>query len=61
MSESEITEPTLIKKPKKSIDDMSFDELKAYTKTIQENKKKYIRKYQQTDKGKATTRIASQK
>ena len=46
---------------KKSIDDMSFDELKAYTKKIQENKKKYIRKYQKTDRGKETTRIASQK
>tara|TARA_R110000824_G_scaffold65532_2_gene170574 strand:- start:6736 stop:6996 length:261 start_codon:yes stop_codon:yes gene_type:complete len=58
MSEEQITNE---KKPKKSIDDMTFDELKTYTKTIQDNKKKYIRKYQKTDKGKATTRVASQK
>ena len=45
----------------KALDDMSFDELKAYTKKIQENKKKYIRKYQKTERGKETTRIASQK
>jgi len=47
--------------PKKTIDTMTFDELKAYTKKIQDNKRKYIRKYQKTDRGKATTRIASQK
>ena len=46
---------------KKTIDEMTFEELKAYTKKQKENKKKYIRKYQKTDKGKATTRIASQK
>ena len=46
---------------KKTIDEMTFEELKAYTKKIKENKKKYIRKYQKTDRGKATTRIASQK
>jgi len=47
--------------PKKTIDTMNFEELKAYTKKIQDNKRKYIRKYQKTDRGKATTRIASQK
>jgi hypothetical protein len=45
----------------KKTDEMNFDELKAYTIRIKENKKKYIRKYQKTERGKTTTRVASQK
>tara|TARA_R110000764_G_scaffold120001_1_gene207847 strand:- start:415 stop:699 length:285 start_codon:yes stop_codon:yes gene_type:complete len=68
MSEEQITneksfDKTLpkFKQPKKTIDEMSFSELKTYTKNLNDKKKKYIRKYQKTDKGKATTRVASQK
>ena len=57
MNTEQITE---IKQPKKT-DDMTFEELKAYTIRIKENKKKYIRKYQKTERGKTTTRVASQK
>tara|TARA_R110000803_G_scaffold9668_1_gene30377 strand:+ start:277 stop:534 length:258 start_codon:yes stop_codon:yes gene_type:complete len=59
MSEEQITNEK--KQPKKTIDEMSFSELKTYTKNLNDKKKKYIRKYQKTDKGKATTRVASQK
>jgi len=40
---------------------MDFDELKEYTTRMMENKKKYIRKYQKSDKGKAKIKIASKK
>ena len=43
MSEEQITNE--VRQPKKSTNDMTFDELKAYTKTIQDNKKKYNYKY----------------
>jgi uncharacterized membrane protein len=59
IQEEQITDEST--KETKKIDDMTFEELKTYTKKLKENKKKYIRKYQKTDKGKATTRIASQK
>ncbi len=48
-------------KSKKKITDMDFDELKEYTTRMMENKKKYIRKYQKSDKGKAKIKIASKK
>lgn len=44
-----------------NIDDMSFEELKKYSKKLLENKKKYIRKYQKTDKGKQKIREASKR
>ena len=40
---------------------MSFEELRDYTLKLQSNKKKYIRKYQLSDKGKAKIKIASKK
>jgi len=46
---------------RKKITDMDFDELKEYTTKLMENKKKYIRKYQKSDKGKAKIKIASKK
>ena len=41
--------------------DMDFDELKEYTTKMMLNKKKYIRKYQKSDKGKAKIKVASKK
>ena len=46
---------------KKKVMDMDFDELKDYTNRMLTNKKKYIRKYQKSDKGKAKIKIASKK
>jgi hypothetical protein len=48
-------------KSKKKVQDMSFQELKEYTLNLQSNKKKYIRKYQLSDKGKAKIKVASKK
>jgi len=44
-----------------NIDDMNFEELKTYSRKLLENKKKYIRKYQKTDKGKQKIREASKR
>ena len=46
---------------KKSLEEMNKDELLEIIKKDKENKKRYIRKYQQTDKGKMKTREASKK
>lgn len=46
---------------RKKVQDMSFEELRDYTLKLQSNKKKYIRKYQLSDKGKAKIKIASKK
>jgi len=46
---------------RKKIMDMDFDELKEYTTKMMLNKKKYIRKYQKSDKGKAKIKVASKK
>lgn len=46
---------------KKSLEEMNKDELLAIIKKDKENKKKYIRKYQKSDKGKIKTRQASKK
>jgi len=46
---------------KKSQKEMNKDELLEIIKKDKENKKRYIRKYQQTDKGKMKTREASKK
>tara|TARA_R110001599_G_scaffold300644_6_gene505895 strand:- start:255 stop:590 length:336 start_codon:yes stop_codon:yes gene_type:complete len=46
---------------RKKILDMDFDELKEYTTKLMLNKKKYIRKYQKSDKGKAKIKVASKK
>jgi len=45
----------------KPLEEMDADELLAIIKKDKENKKKYIRKYQQTEKGKIKTREASKK
>tara|TARA_R110000744_G_scaffold66253_2_gene135364 strand:- start:886 stop:1170 length:285 start_codon:yes stop_codon:yes gene_type:complete len=46
---------------RKSLDDMTFEELKAYSKNKKQKAKQYISKYQKTEQGKKTTRVASQK
>jgi len=43
------------------VENMSFDELKEYSKKLIANKKRYIKKYQQTVKGKGKIKIASAK
>ena len=45
----------------KTLEEMDAEELLAIIKKDKENKKKYIRKYQQTEKGKIKTREASKK
>jgi len=50
-----------IEPPKKSLEEMDKDELLEIIKKDKENKRKYIRKYQRTDKGKLKTREASKK
>ena len=46
---------------KKSLEEMDKEELLLIIKKDKENKRKYIRKYQKTDKGKMKTREASKK
>ena len=46
---------------KKKLEDMEKDELLDIIKKDKENKKRYIKKYQQTEKGKKKTREASKK
>tara|TARA_Y100001972_G_C7492210_1_gene249575 strand:+ start:29 stop:373 length:345 start_codon:yes stop_codon:yes gene_type:complete len=46
---------------KKSLDEMEKEELLEIIKKDKANKKRYIRKYQQTEKGKVKTREASKK
>jgi TusA-related sulfurtransferase len=50
-----------IKPIKKRLEDMEKNELLEILKKDKENKKKYIKKYQQTEKGKNKTREASKK
>ena len=47
--------------PKKDLEEMSKEELLTIIKKDKENKRKYIRKYQKTEKGKIKTREASKK
>jgi len=49
------------KRMKHNVDEMTFEELKEYSKKILANKKRYIRKYQQTAKGKEKIKKASAK
>ncbi len=49
------------KRMKHNVDEMSFEELKEYSKKLLENKKRYIKKYQQTSKGKEKIKKASAK
>tara|TARA_Y100000361_G_C11044014_1_gene281482 strand:- start:375 stop:713 length:339 start_codon:yes stop_codon:yes gene_type:complete len=46
---------------KKNLEDMEKEELLEIIKKDKANKKRYIRKYQQTEKGKLKTREASKK
>ncbi len=46
---------------KKSLEEMDKEELLKIIKKDKENKRKYIRKYKKTDKGKMKTREASKK
>jgi DNA repair photolyase len=50
-----------IETKKKKLEDMEKDELLDIIKKDKENKKRYIKKYQQTEKGKKKTREASKK
>jgi phosphoribosylformylglycinamidine (FGAM) synthase-like amidotransferase family enzyme len=47
--------------PTKKTEDMNFEELKDYTKNMKQKKSAYISKYQKTDKGKATIKVATGK
>ena len=46
---------------KTKFEDMNFQQLKDYTSRMRSNKKRYIRKYQLSDKGKAKIKVASKK
>tara|TARA_R110000824_G_scaffold42101_1_gene124415 strand:+ start:100 stop:366 length:267 start_codon:yes stop_codon:yes gene_type:complete len=46
---------------KKTLEEMSFDELLNYTKHMKNKKRQYIRKYQQSDKGKEKVKEASKR
>jgi len=48
-------------KTKKNLDDMNVEELRAYAKNKKAKARQYISKYQKTERGKKTTRVASQK
>mgnify|MGYP001111716746 CR=1 FL=1 len=50
-----------IEQPKKDLNDMDKYELLEIIKKDKENKKRYIKKYQQTEKGRNKTREASKK
>ena len=54
----ELAEPV---QENKTLYDMSKEELIEKLETIKMNKRKYIRKYQQTEKGRTKTREASKK
>tara|TARA_R110000824_G_scaffold6732_1_gene31088 strand:+ start:8439 stop:8717 length:279 start_codon:yes stop_codon:yes gene_type:complete len=46
---------------KKNLDEMDVEELRAYAKNKKAKARQYISKYQKTEQGKKTTRVASQK
>ena len=61
ISNEVINIPQNNKRMKHNVEEMSFEELKEYSKRLLANKKRYIKKYQQTTKGKAKIKQASAK